>query len=89
MNKRLFVARLPWSIDDGALRDLFAPYGEIVFAKVNMDRDTGRSKGFGFVEFKEAEDARNAIEGLNGSTVEGRQIVVNIARPQTPREPQR
>ena len=89
MNKRLFVARLPWSVNDATLRDLFAPYGEIIFARVNLDRETGRSKGFGFVEFKDANDARNAMESLNGSTVEGRQIVVNIAKPQENRQAQR
>ena len=82
MNKRLFVAGLPWSIDYQALTDLFATYGVVTYSKVIKDRDTGRSKGFGFVEFQNAQDAQNAITGLHGTQLEGRQLVVNQARPQ-------
>lgn len=82
MNKRLFVTRLPWSVDDQSLRDLFLPYGVLTYAKIIVDRDTNRSKGFGFVEFESAEDAQNAIAGMNDTEVEGRKIVVKIAQPQ-------
>lgn len=80
--KRLFVARLPWSIDDEKLKNLFATFGNIVSAKVIVDRDTNRSKGFGFVEFTTEAEAENARAGLNESEVEGRKILVNVAKPQ-------
>ena len=77
---KLFVASLPWSINNDSLRELFAQYGEIVEAVVITDRDTGRSKGFGFVTFKNEEDAKKALE-MEGKEVEGRTLVVNIAKP--------
>lgn len=80
--KRLFVAGLPWAIKDNDLRDLFAQFGPIVSAKVITDRETGKSKGFGFVEFSSSVDADNARKELDGSDVNGRTIVVNVARPQ-------
>lgn len=85
MNNKLFVAGLPWSVDDEQLRDLFSQYGAIISAKVIIDRDTNRSKGFGFVEFNSAEDANNALKALDGSDLEGRKLVVNVARPQESR----
>ena len=77
---KLFVGSLPWSINNDSLRELFAQYGEITEAVMITDRDTGRSKGFGFVTFAKAEDAQKALE-MNGKEVEGRTIVVNVAKP--------
>lgn len=76
---KLFVGSLPWSINSDSLRELFAQYGEITEAVVIMDRDSGRSKGFGFVEFTTEEAAQKALE-MDGREVEGRPIVVNIAK---------
>jgi len=81
---KLFVGSLPWSVTSDALNSLFAQYGEIVEAVVITDRTTGRSKGFGFVTFKNEEDAQKALE-MNGKDVEGRAIVVNAAKPRAPR----
>jgi RNA recognition motif-containing protein len=85
MDKRLFVAGLPFSFDDKALADLFAGLGTVVSATVITDRDSGRSKGFGFVEMSTSEEAQAAIEKLNNTEVEGRKIVVNVARPREER----
>jgi RNA recognition motif-containing protein len=82
---KIFVGNLPFSVDDEALANLFTEHGEIVSAKVITDRDTGRSRGFGFVEISNAEDARKAIEATNGLEVEGRALTVNEARPQKKR----
>jgi len=76
---------LPYSIDDTQLKELASPFGEIVSAKVIEDKFSGESKGFGFVEFANAEDADKAVESLNGTEVGGRTIVVNEARPMSPR----
>ena len=76
---KLFVGSLPWSIDNNSLRDLFAQFGEITDVFVVTDRDSGRSKGFGFVTFANEEDAQKALD-MNGKDVEGRSIVVNVAR---------
>lgn len=77
--KNLFVGNLPWSVDDQKLENLFAEYGEVQSAKVILDRDTGRSRGFGFVEMEDdAADA--AISSLNESEVDGRNIRVNEAQ---------
>ncbi len=81
---KLFIGSLPWSINNDSLRDLFAQYGEITEAIVITDRATGRSKGFGFVTFA-TEDAAKAALDMNGKEVEGRPIVVNIAKPREPR----
>jgi len=81
---KLFVGSLPWSINNDTLKELFASYGEISEAIVITDRNTGRSKGFGFVTFMTPESAQNALE-MNGKEVEGRPIVVNIAKPREPR----
>lgn len=79
---KIYVGNLPYSINDSKLESIFAEFGEIVSARVITDKHSGRSKGFGFVEF-EAEDAGEAaIEELNGKEVDGRSIVVNKARPQ-------
>lgn len=77
---KLFVGSLPWSLNNDSLRELFSQYGEIVEVVVISDRDTGRSKGFGFITFKNEEDAQKALE-MDGKEVEGRKIVVNIAKP--------
>jgi RNA recognition motif-containing protein len=81
MNNKLFVGSLPWGVDDAQLGELFAPYGEVLSARVVTDRESGRSRGFGFVEFANAESAQAAIEALDGSMVEGRQINVSVAKP--------
>lgn len=88
MTKKIYVGNLPWSADDAALRDLFSRHGEVVSARVVTDRDTGRSRGFGFVEMPgEAADA--AISGLNGANMDGRPLKVNQAEERAPRQQQR
>ncbi len=77
----IFVGNLPFSASESDLRDLFADYGEIESAAVILDRDTGRSRGFGFVELADEALARKAIEDLDGSDMNGRRIAVNQARP--------
>ncbi len=86
---KLFVGSLPWAVDDQALEDLFKAFGTVVSAKVIMDRESGRSKGFGFVEFDNDDDARAAMNKLNGTDIQGRTIVVSEARPLEPRPPRR
>ncbi len=76
---------MPWAIDDAGLAQLFAQAGNVVSAQVVKDRETGRSRGFGFVEMSTDEEAQNAVKNLNGTDVEGRKIVVNIARPREDR----
>ena len=78
MTKSLYVGNLPYSFDDSRLKDLFAPYGEVISAKVMSDRETGRSRGFGFVEMASA-DALAAAEALNGADQGGRALRVNEA----------
>ncbi len=80
MLNKLFVGSLPWGVDDQQLGDLFSEYGEIVSARVVTDRESGRSRGFGFVEFSNEESAQNALE-KDGGMVDGRAIAVSIARP--------
>ena len=84
-NKKLFVGSLPWAVDDARLAQIFSQAGNVVSAQVVKDRETGRSRGFGFVEMSTDEEAQNAVNNLNGSDVEGRKIVVNIARPREER----
>jgi RNA recognition motif-containing protein len=74
------VGSLPWSVDDTALKNTFSKHGTVVSAKVIMDRETGKSRGFGFVEMENPTDAKNAIRELNESSVNGRNIVVNEAK---------
>ena len=81
MAQRLFVGSLPWGVDDAKLAQIFSQAGTVVSAQVVKDRETGRSRGFGFVEMSTDEEAENAVKNLNGADVEGRKIVVNIARP--------
>jgi RNA recognition motif-containing protein len=81
MSTKIYVGNLPYSVTDASLESNFAEFGRVSSAKVMMDRETGRSKGFGFVEMASAEVAQAAITGLNGMSVDGRSIVVNLARP--------
>lgn len=81
MSNKIYVGNLPYSVTDSNLHDNFSEFGTVNSAKVMMDRETGRSKGFGFVEMDSAEVAQAAIDALNGMSVDGRQIVVNLARP--------
>lgn len=85
-NKKLFVGNLPFSTSEEDLRQMFGVYGEIVDLKLILDRMSGRSKGFAFVEFATEDDAQRAIEGTNGKDMGGRALVVNVARPPAPRE---
>jgi RNA recognition motif-containing protein len=77
----IFVGSLPWSIEEADLRESFEAYGAVDSVKVVTDKFTGRSKGFGFVEMSNDDEALKAIEELNGATVEGRTIVVNTSEP--------
>ena len=81
MGNKLYVGNLAYSVRDDSLLQAFSQFGTVTSAKVMMDRETGRSKGFGFVEMASAEVAQAAITGLHGVTVDGRAIVVNLARP--------
>ena len=85
MATKLFVAGLSFAMDDNALRDLFAEYGSIDSATIIKDRDTNRSKGFGFVEFSDDAAAQAAIAALNGKDMDGRPLTVNIAKPREDR----
>jgi RNA recognition motif-containing protein len=85
MSKKLYVGGLPYSTTEGGLKDAFAQAGSVTSAIVIMDKMTGRSKGFGFVEMSTDEEAQAAIEMFNGKDFEGRNIVVNEARPQEDR----
>ncbi|MFC1653340.1 RNA recognition motif domain-containing protein [Patescibacteria group bacterium] len=83
MAVKLFVGSLPWATRDEDLKQLFSQHGAVESANVVMDRATGRSRGFGFVEMTSEEEAQKAIEALHESELEGRTIVVNKARPKT------
>ncbi len=80
MSTKLFVGSLPWSVDDQKLMETFKTHGNVVSAKVITDRTTGRSRGFGFVEMENADDAQKATRALNDSELSGRNIVVNEAK---------
>jgi RNA recognition motif-containing protein len=80
MSKKLFVGSLSWNVDDGGLREAFAPHGEITEAVVITDRGSGRSRGFGFVTFANGEDADNAATALNNTELDGRTIKVDVAQ---------
>ncbi len=86
MSKKLYVSNLAFAMSDSGLEELFGSVGQVVSAKVITDRDSGRSKGFGFVEMSTEAEAAAAIEKLNGTDVLGRTIGVSEARPQQPRE---
>lgn len=85
MGKKLYVGNLPFTITDAHLTEIFGQVGQVTSAKVIMDRDTGRSKGFGFVEMNSDEEAAKAITQFDGGELEGRQIKVSEARPMEPR----
>ena len=87
MGNKLYVGNLPYSFRDEDLQQAFAAYGSVSSAKVMMERDTGRSKGFGFVEMGSDAEAQAAINGMNGQQFGGRGLVVNEARPMEPRPP--
>jgi hypothetical protein len=87
MGNKLYVGNLPYSVRDGDLEQAFGAFGAVTSAKVMMERDTGRSKGFGFVEMGSDAEAQAAIEGMNGHPMGGRSLVVNEARPMEPRRP--
>lgn len=87
MASKLFVGRLPYKTTSEELQELFAAHGTVESAVVIMDKFTDRSKGFGFVEMSNDDEAKAAIAALNNSEVDGRQIVVSEARPQEKREP--
>ena len=86
MGNKLYVGNLPFSATDDSLRELFAQSGSVNSATIITDRDTGRSKGFGFVEMSSDQEASDAITKFNGTNFEGRTITVNEARPKAPRE---
>lgn len=81
----IFISNLSWAIKDGDLRELFAEYGEITSAKVIMDRETGKSRGFGFVEMPNEEEGKKAIEELDKAEYDGKVITVNVAKPREER----
>jgi len=83
MGKKLYVGNLAYAVTDSDLQQLFGAHGTVQSAQVIMDRDTGRSKGFGFVEMSSDQEAQAAIAALNGKEVDGRNLTVNEARPKT------
>jgi RNA recognition motif-containing protein len=85
MAVKLYVGNLPYTTTDDELRELFSPHGTVESTAVISDRESGRSKGFGFVELSSAEEAKAAIEALNGKDFGGRNLVVNEARPREDR----
>ena len=87
MGNKLYVGNLPYTVRDEDLQQAFSQFGDVSSAKVMMERDTGRSKGFGFVEMGNDADAQAAIKGMNGQNMGGRDLVVNEARPMEPRAP--
>ena len=86
MSKSIYVGNLPWSATEEQVRDLFADHGNVLSVKLVNDRETGRARGFGFVEMEDA-DADNAIEALDNSSFGGRTLRVNEAKPRAPRPP--
>ena len=87
MGNKLYVGNLPYAVRDNDLQQQFGQFGNVVSAKVMMERDTGRSKGFGFVEMGSDAEAQAAIQGVHGQNFGGRDLVVNEARPMEPRPP--
>ena len=85
MASKLFIGSLAWATNDDALKSFFEQVGTVVSANVIVDRDTNRSKGFGFVEMSSDEEAKKAVEELNGKDLDGRSIVVSEARPREER----
>ena len=87
MSNKLYVGNLSYSVRDNDLQQQFSSFGQVQSAKVMMERDTGRSKGFGFVEMSSSQEAEAAIHGMNGQNMGGRDLTVNIARPMEARAP--
>ncbi|AQZ97915.1 RNA recognition motif domain-containing protein [Comamonas kerstersii] len=87
MGNKLYVGNLPYAFRDNDLEQAFSQFGSVQSAKVMMERDTGRSKGFGFVEMGSDAEAQSAIQGMHGQNYGGRDLVVNEARPMEPRPP--
>ena len=87
MGNKLYVGNLPYTVRDNDLQQAFGAFGLVTSAKVMMERDTGRSKGFGFVEMGSDAEAQAAVEGMNGQSLGGRSLVVNEARPMEARPP--
>jgi cold-inducible RNA-binding protein len=87
MTNRIYVGSLPYATTDAKLEEIFSQYGTVQSAKIIIDRATGRSKGFGFVEMSSGSEAQSAIQALNGSELDGRSLTVNEARPQERRPP--
>jgi RNA recognition motif-containing protein len=85
MGKKLYVGNLTYGVTDSTLEQMFAPHGTVQSAQVIMDRDTGRSKGFGFVEMGSDQEAQTAIQAMNGKEVDGRSLTVNEAKPREDR----
>ena len=85
MSNKLFVGNLSFSTTENDLQDAFAAFGTVTEANLMMDRATGRARGFGFVTMSTPEEAQKAIEGMNGKSVEGRALTVNLARPREER----
>jgi len=85
MGNKLYVGNLPYSFSDSDMERTFSAFGSVNSAKVIMDRDSGRSKGFGFVEMSSADEASAAIDGMHGQDIGGRDMVVNEAKPMEPR----
>lgn len=83
MSVQIYAGNLSYKMTDDSLQQVFSPFGEVASAKIIKDRDSGRSKGFGFVEMVNESEAQAAIEKLNGSEVDGRNIKVNVAKPRT------
>lgn len=86
MSKSIYVGNLPWSVSEEDIRGLFAPHGSVVSVKLVTDRETGRARGFGFVEMED-EGVASAVEALDNSSFGGRTLRVNEARPKAPRAP--
>ena len=85
MGKRIYVGNLPWSMTSATLEGLFSPHGTVTSAEVVSDRETGRSRGFGFVEMDSDDACQQAIDALNGNEIDGRPLTVNEARERAPR----
>lgn len=80
MAVKIFAGNLPWSVNDDSLKSAFEPYGKVVSARIVKDRETNKSRGFGFVEMEDSAEANKAMEALNGSELNGRKIIVNEAK---------
>lgn len=85
MSNKIYVGNLSYNLNNQALEDAFAAFGTVESAKIIRDRDSDRSKGFGFVEMSSSSEAEQAIEGLNNTELDGRQLNVSVAKPQEPR----